>query len=63
MLKISVVYVDKQKSFIPEKEYDLSQMVSDEEDVNRKELQLSFMNFSIFEKDPSVAHELFPKII
>ena len=27
------------------------------------ELQLSFMNFSIFEKDPSMAHELFPKII
>ena len=26
-------------------------------------LQLSFMNFSIFEKDPSMAHELFPKII
>ena len=28
-----------------------------------KELQLSFMNFFIFEKDPSMAHELFPKII
>jgi hypothetical protein len=27
------------------------------------ELQLSFMNFFIFEKDPSMAHELFPKII
>ena len=27
------------------------------------ELQLSFMNFSIFEKDPSMAHELFSKII
>ena len=27
------------------------------------ELQLSSMNFSIFEKDPSMAHELFQKII
>jgi hypothetical protein len=30
---------------------------------NLLELQLSFMNFFIFEKDPSMAHELFPKII
>ena len=28
-----------------------------------EELQLSSMNFSIFEKDPSMAHELFQKII
>ena len=31
--------------------------------TKKMELQLSFMNFFIFEKDPSMAHELFPKII
>ena len=32
-------------------------------DIPFYELQLSFMNFSIFEKDLSMANELFPKII
>ena len=33
------------------------------ESEKTEELQLSFMDFFIFEKDPSMAHELFPKMI
>ena len=44
----------------PAKHYDIANTLNS---IGIYELQLSFMNFFIFEKDPSMAHELFPKII